>query len=174
MDSQIGRGTTFRVYLPQVEQKNVPQETVTVCPRARTRKATILVVEDSEDIREIMRQGLEIADYNVLVAADGVAALQVAEGRPEPIHLLITDVMMPGLRGTELAVELHKSRPDMKVIYMSGYSDDILTGVPVPGVFLQKPVEMQVLRYKIADILDLSPQSPNENHSGSLHLARGI
>ena len=140
VDSQIGRGSTFRVYLPQVEEKTTPKQNVLEYPQARTMKATILLVEDSEDLREIMRQGLEMANYDVLVAADGVAALQVAERHPEPIHMLITDVMLPGLRGPELAVQLYKSRPDMKVIYISGYSDDILANAPVQGLFVRKPI----------------------------------
>ena len=131
VDSRIGRGTTFNIYLPRVDEEQVePERSEKPLGYSRATAATALVVEDSEIFRVTMPRVLENAKFNVLLAANGIEALQIAARYQGPIHLLITDVMMPRLRGTEPAARLIASRPEMKVLYMSSYSTDILGKQP--------------------------------------------
>lgn len=122
---------------------------------------TILIVDDEPDVREFARDSLEAAGYRVLEAGDGEAALQVAEAHGEPIHLLLTDVVMPRLNGVELARRLTRLRPDMKVLYMSGFAvvgaqTEQLSG---PGLepgdpILPKPFNSEALIRKVREVLD--------------------
>jgi hypothetical protein len=130
---------------------------------------TVLVVDDEADVCELARDCLVAAGYRVLEARDGEEALRIAEGHPEPIHLLLTDVMMPRLNGVELAGRLTHQRPDMKVLYMSGFAvvgaqTEQLSG---PGLqagdpILPKPFSTEALVRKIREVLDrpAAPRSP--------------
>lgn len=175
VDSHVGKGSTFRVYLPLIEQKPELQHARQDPIQNRTMKATILLVEDSEPVRRLMQAGLETANLTILCAADGVEALQLAEHHPGPIHLLITDVMLPGMRGPEIAAQLSSSRPEMKILYISGYSDEILAGIQVKGRFIQKPVQVGELKRNVIEMLALSPQLKTEslpNAAPSLEASR--
>ena len=124
---------------------------------------TILLVENEYALRELMRRFLEGSGYAVLNARDGDEALSVATAHPTPIDLLLTDVVMPGMSGLELSQNLKKSRPGMPVLFMSGYSEEVLSRVGFMGpgeAFFQKPVTPARLYAKIREILRLtSPQS---------------
>jgi two-component system, cell cycle sensor histidine kinase and response regulator CckA len=118
---------------------------------------TILLVEDEEPLRKVIIELLTQIGYHVLSAANGKEAIEVAKTYPDKIHLLITDVIMPEISGPELAGELCTARPDLKVIYISGYTDDSLApeGVLQPGtVLVNKPFSVRVLSAKMREVLD--------------------
>ena len=124
---------------------------------ARGGQETILLTEDAVDLRALAREVLTRRGYQVLDAADGAEALALAERHPGPIHLLLTDVVMPRVSGRELAEELTARHPGLKVLYMSGYTDDAVLrhGVLRSAVaFLQKPFGPGVLARKVREILD--------------------
>jgi signal transduction histidine kinase len=154
--SKPGEGSTFRIYLPMV---TAPLD-YTRPPAAPVEKSdnfeTVLVVEDEEIVRELVCAVLEEQGYNVICAADGWEALQVAGDFDGTIHLLVTDVIMPHMNGPELAGKLSSIRPDMKVLYVSGYSDNDIgdQGVLDPRFeLLQKPFTPQTLARKIRDVI---------------------
>lgn len=110
----------------------------------------ILLVDDQSDLRSLLRRALELEGYSVWEAGDGEEALEIAETEGKRIHLLLTDLRMPGMDGYELARELTCRRPDIQVLYMSGYSENL----PPPGVpFLQKPFRLDTLKREIARLL---------------------
>jgi CheY-like chemotaxis protein len=154
--SELGRGTTFRIYLPQVEEAaDYGTHVRLVEPEARGSE-TILLVEDEESVRQLVRETLEAKGYKVLEAERGGTALQVAQEQHGPIHMLITDVVMPGMSGRELAEQLAKSHPQTKVLFLSGYTEDAIVhqGVLDPGTaFLQKPFTLQMLSRKVREVL---------------------
>lgn len=118
---------------------------------------TILVVDDEEPIRDLVRLHLESAGYSVLVAENGPAALALSQKHQGPIHLLLTDVLMPGMNGSVLASRLATTRPETKVLYISGYTPNIAVhySVPNPGTaFLPKPFTQEILLGTIRSILD--------------------
>ncbi|MFQ5817672.1 MAG: response regulator, partial [Terriglobia bacterium] len=124
---------------------------------ARLRAATVLVVEDEEPVRKVVREFLESMGYSVLEARDGGEAMQIAGGHPGPIHLLVTDVVMPGMGGPELARGLKPLRPDLKVLYMSGYPDNARGqhGAFERGAaVLHKPFTLDELARKVRDVLE--------------------
>jgi two-component system, cell cycle sensor histidine kinase and response regulator CckA len=155
--SEPGRGTTFKIYLPWVEGA---VETVEpgVAPAGAVRGSeTILLVEDDAGIRRLVRQVLAERGYWVLEAIHVKHAIQISEQHTVPIHLLVTDVVMPGMSGRELAEHLKPSRPDMKVLFMSGYTDKAIVhhGVLDPGTaYLQKPFTPDALARKVREVLD--------------------
>jgi len=104
-----------------------------------------------------MREALEVDNHKVLLAADGMEAVQIASGLSETIQLLVTDVMLPGMRGPELATKLTGTNPGMKVLYISGYSHEVLRDVQVHGEFVQKPVEFGIFRKRVSEILASLP-----------------
>jgi len=157
--SEVGHGTTFKVYLPKEEvvAKPVEMEDIPLYPSEG--EETVLVVEDERIVRELIREILSWQGYEVLVASRGAEALEVSERQKGPIHLLITDVVMPGMTGPELARRLTARRPATKVLFMSGYTDDSILhhGVLEPGTeFLQKPFTAESLGAKVRHILDAS------------------
>ena len=154
--SEPGKGTAFKIYFPPAEGSVAAAQPP---PDEDTPPGneTILVVEDEATLREITRECLEAAGYTVLEAAHGAAALDLSEGHGGAIQLLITDVVMPGLTGSELAQRLTADRPEMKVLFMSGYTDDavILRGVLTKEMpFVQKPFTIAQLARKVREVLD--------------------
>ena len=154
--SEPGRGTTFKVYLPQIDEAVAPVQSGTVlAPRAEGSE-TILVVEDEDAVRELARDILQASGYTVLEARHGGEALQIAERHPGPIHAMLTDVVMPDMSGRALTQRLVDVRPDVAVLYMSGYTDNAIVhhGVLDPGtVFLQKPFTPDALARKVREVL---------------------
>jgi PAS domain S-box-containing protein len=155
--SEVGVGTTFKVYLPTEVQLAAastlrPESSVKLRPNE-----TILLVEDEQAVRILTRQILQQRGYEVLEAKSGGDALVVAERFTEPIHLMITDVVMPKMSGRELAERLAPLRPRMKVLYVSGYTDEAIVhhGVVDPGAaFLPKPFTADALTRKVREVLD--------------------
>ena len=140
--SEPGKGSTFKVYLPVAESVPVVAETTDSIP-SRTGTATILVVEDQENVRELIREILEGKGYGVLVATNGAEALALLHSSAQQIDLLLTDVVMPGISGKELAEQLQREMPGLKVLFMSGYTENVIVnrGILKPGVeFLPKPL----------------------------------
>jgi hypothetical protein len=155
--SEPGRGTTFKIYLPRVREGIVPRnEPKPEVERVLRGDKTILVVEDQAEIRKLTQEILERYGYKVLTAASGGEGLLVAERHTGPIELMLTDVVMPGMTGRELANRLQPLRPAMKVLYMSGYTDHVVVhrGIVDLGVaYLQKPFTPEELAGKIRGIL---------------------
>jgi len=162
--SEVGKGTTFKIYLPRVDE---PVQPVVAMDRGKPEllrgSETILLVEDAESLRELTRMLLENNGFKVLVAENGTEAIELAEHKRQPIHLLLTDVVMPGMSGRELANYLTAKRPDMSVIYMSGYTNDAIAhhGVLDSGVFLiEKPFSQETLIRKLREVLDRTEKVP--------------
>jgi PAS domain S-box-containing protein len=155
--SEHRRGTTFKIYLPRHDSPSVeerPEGSPVAVPRGNE---TILLVEDEELVRVLARDVLRRQGYTVIEARDGADAMGVAMEHRGPIHLMITDVVMPNMGGQEAAVSLAPLHGDMKVLYMSGYSDDAIVrhGVLSPGAqFLPKPFRIDALLRKVRDVLD--------------------
>jgi PAS domain S-box-containing protein len=185
VDSEPGRGTTFQIFLPRVEETRVEesprkearvnesplseslaQQSVADAQPSRTAPSlatapkgteTILVVEDQDGIRDIVRESLRRNGYKVLIAVDGNEALQMAGGYSDPIHLLITDLIMPNIGGRELAQRLTPARPGMKVLFMSGYSEHSALDIEATSQsasVLQKPFSLDALARTVRCVLD--------------------
>ena len=154
--SEVGRGTTFRIYLPRVEEPAENASVTSASQSAAGGSETVLLVEDEESVRQLVRETLEAKGYKVLEANHGDAALQIASDYHGPIDMLITDVVMPGMSGRELSEQLSASDPDIKILYLSGYTEDAVVhqGVLEPGTsFLQKPFTLQALARKVREVL---------------------
>jgi two-component system, cell cycle sensor histidine kinase and response regulator CckA len=164
--SEVGHGTTFKVYLPRVAapaEKLIPEKQ-NAAPSPGTE--TILFVEDEENVRELVSEYLKARGYTVLEAGDGLAALELSAKHSGAIQLLITDVVMPKLSGRELATRVSAKRKDLKVLYISGYTDDSVFrhGVLEGGMsFLQKPFNLKALAEKVREVLDGVPASVNSD-----------
>jgi two-component system, cell cycle sensor histidine kinase and response regulator CckA len=158
--SEPGRGTTFKVYLPRFAGDAAVRRPVSgVHPALPTGSETVLVVEDEAAIRQLTKLILQKAGYTVLLAESPVAAERIASSHPGPIHLVLTDVVMPGMRGPELAERLLRLRPDLRVLFMSGYTDNAIAhhGFLDAGTeFLQKPFTPLGLMQKIREVLGRS------------------
>jgi two-component system cell cycle sensor histidine kinase/response regulator CckA len=156
--SEPGRGTSFKVYLPRVDEPPEPEVARAAAPEPARGTETVLVVEDAASVRMVTRQVLERYGYAVLEAPNGDTALRLATKHHGPIHLLLTDVVMPGLSGRQLAEQLAQLRPDMKVLYVSGYGDSAVVhhGILEAGVaYLQKPFTPEALARRVRDTLDV-------------------
>jgi PAS domain S-box-containing protein len=156
VDTAVGRGTTFSILLPQTV--GVPERAAPDAPRAHTAGGaeTILLVEDEEGVRTLSDRALAGRGYTVLAAPSGPDALRLAAAHAGPIHLLLTDVVMPEMSGRDLMHRLAATRPGLKVLYMSGYSEEAIArhGVVDPGTaFLQKPFTPDALAWRVRDIL---------------------
>jgi CheY-like chemotaxis protein len=154
--SEPGRGTTFKVYLPRADDVVPASEPgqAGVPPRG---SETVLLAEDQEQVRAVARRALAESGYTVVEASHGGDALKQAAAHPGPIHLLVTDVVMPGVSGRELAERLRGFRPVLKVLYLSGYTDDAVVrhGVlTAETAFLQKPFAGDALVRKVRQVLD--------------------
>jgi PAS domain S-box-containing protein len=161
--SEVGCGTTFKIYLPQVaEEVDAP----IVGQHKRGSSAgteTVLFVEDEQSVRELVRDYLRGVGYRVIEAGDGIEALKAVATNKGPIHILITDVVMPRLSGRDLATKLSSAWPDLKVLFISGYTDDTIVrhGVLEGGVaFLQKPFNLNALAEKIREVLKGDTPAP--------------
>ena len=157
VESAPGRGTTFRIYFPRVEQEVPgPMGAVEAIDPARGRE-TILLVEDEPAVRGLVHETLRLHGYTVLEARHGIEALLTSTKYVEPIHLLLTDVVMPQMSGPEVAEKILTIRPEIKVLYMSGYPDHPLFdqgGVSRQTGFLPKPFSPHVLAQKVREVLD--------------------
>jgi two-component system cell cycle sensor histidine kinase/response regulator CckA len=155
--SELGRGTTFKIYLPRIREAlpaGPSSPASFVVPRGTE---TILLVDDEEALRRLSIMALESSGYTVLEARNGEEALQICRQHPTPIHLLLTDVVMPKMSGRELADHTQAISPKLKVLYLSGYTDDAIIrhGVLESGMpFLQKPFTPSVLNRKVREVLD--------------------
>jgi PAS domain S-box-containing protein len=161
--SEVGCGSTFKIYLPEVtEEVEAPAiELETRGSSAGTE--TVLFVEDELSVRELVRDYLAGVGYRVLDAGDGIEALEAAKAHKGPIHILITDVVMPRLSGRDLATKLSSERPDTRVLFISGYTDDTIVrhGVLEGGVaFLQKPFNLKALAEKIREVMGAETRTP--------------
>ena len=155
--SEPGHGTTFKVYFPRFAEVGA-SEKADIAPKATPQGSeTILLVEDAEPLRELTRLFLEGAGYTVLEASSGAEALEKSRGHTGPIHLLVTDVIMPGMSGADLARKLRAERPESGIIFISGYTDDAIAhhGVLESGVtLLVKPFTRDALTSKVREVLD--------------------
>jgi two-component system, cell cycle sensor histidine kinase and response regulator CckA len=155
--SEVGRGTTFKVYLPRVDESAKEYNAVAKVEESSRGTETILLVEDEELVRNLAREVLESYNYQVLEAAKGGTALLLCEHHEEPISLLLTDIVLPEMSGHLLAERLSQLRPEMKVLYMSGYTDNAIVhhGVLDEGTnFIQKPFTPTALVKKVREVLD--------------------
>jgi two-component system, cell cycle sensor histidine kinase and response regulator CckA len=155
--SEVGHGTTFKVFLPREQSPATPAVRAPLPATRVVRGETILVVEDDEAMRSIAKRILAGAGYTVLAAANGGEGLLTCEQHAGEIHLLLTDVIMPLMSGRVFAERLAKVRPGMKVLYMSGYTDDAIIhhGVLDRGThFIGKPFAQADLLAKVRDVLD--------------------
>ena len=154
--SEPEKGTTFKIYLPRVAADAEPGETKQPPARGLRGSETILVVEDDDGLRNLARRVLQRYGYTVLQARGGEEALKVTEEHEGRIHLMLTDVVMPGMGGKDLAEHLQPLHPEIRVIYMSGYTDNAIArhGVLAPGLaFLQKPFTPEALVSKVREVL---------------------
>lgn len=154
--SEPGEGTTFKIYLPRVDEplSGQKEEVIGEIPGGRE---TILVVEDEETVRKLAVRLLKRQGYKVLEASGGGEAFVLCEKYKEPIHLILSDVVMPGMSGREVVERLQKIHPEAKVLYMSGYTDNVIVhhGILEEGIeFLQKPFTLEGLARKVREVLD--------------------
>jgi CheY-like chemotaxis protein len=162
--TEPGIGTTFKIYLPRIDEEEslsgiCSDSASTSSPRG---SEVVLLVEDEKGVRELTREYLEMSGYTVLEADDGSSALGIAREYKGPIHVLITDVVMPGLSGRELSEQVANLRPEIKVLYMSGYTDQsaFRNGILDKGAeLLQKPFGMSTLASKLREILMSQPSA---------------
>jgi PAS domain S-box-containing protein len=157
--SEPGAGSTFKIYLPRVTAESGERLPVPTEARAAGGTETVLLAEDNEPVRVLAERILRGEGYAVLVAAHGYEALQLAKAHPGPIHLLLTDVMMPGMSGPRLAEELERDHPETAVVFMSGYTEHTVVergslreGIP----YLQKPFTPGALIRRVREMLDTS------------------
>ena len=157
LDSEPGRGTTFEIFLPRVEDElEAPaEEEQAVAPTGGDE--TILLVEDEEQVRELALEILTMNGYRVLVARHGAEALRMCEQHGDIIDLMLTDMIMPQMNGHELYRRASEVRPEMKVVFMSGYTDRDVVGVEAFGEelpYIQKPFSLDSLARQIRQVLD--------------------
>jgi len=155
--SEPGQGSTFQIYLPLAEEAESTGLAEAPAPRHARGSETVLLVEDEEEVRELAREILALSGYTLLTAGDPAEAIRLSQGHHGVIHLLVTDVVMPGMSGRQLADRLTAERPGLKVIFMSGYTDNAIVhhGVLDPGTaFVQKPFTPESLTRKVREVLD--------------------
>ena len=159
--SEHGVGTTLKIYLPTVfteKAGDAAQEANSSRHFQSARQAkTVLVVEDKDNIREIVREMIELGGYQVLTAGSGSEAIKICDENPETIDLLLTDIIMPEMNGYEVGKKVRRLRPDMKVIYMSGYGSDVISRgdlLEKEDLFIEKPFTSNILLAKIDEALN--------------------
>jgi CheY-like chemotaxis protein len=153
--TELGVGTTFKILLPAAESLTNPKSTMLeIAPRGTE---TVLLAEDEPEVRRLARLALNSRGYVVLEASNGTEALAIVGRYPKTIHLLVTDVVMPGMSGRELGEALRLVQPSIKVLYMSGFTDDAVVRhgiVDATDAFLQKPFTPLSLARKVRSVLD--------------------
>jgi PAS domain S-box-containing protein len=155
--SEVGRGTTFKIYLPRVDEGAPEYKRSSHLDEVYQGTETILLIEDEEMLRKLAQQSLSMYGYRVLAAANGASAISICQQHPEKIDLVLTDVIMPGLSGREVADRLLELRPEMRVLFMSGYTDDAIVHQGVldeAANFLQKPFAPDSLAQKVREVLN--------------------
>jgi CheY-like chemotaxis protein len=156
VDSKLGQGTTIHIYLPRVDAAPAPAAPGHEILPASSGAGNILIVEDQDDVRRLAAKILEMCGYHVIESASGEEALAKIDGDPGIVDLVLTDVIMPGLNGRELAEQLQTRLPSAKVLFMSGYTEDVIAcrGVLHSGVaYIQKPFTPAALSAKVRDVL---------------------
>jgi CheY-like chemotaxis protein len=162
--SEPGRGTTIQIWLPRVEESEEvaglpqPKELLEAKPILGTE--TVLLAEDDQGVRNVAREFLKMKGYRVLEAGNATEAIRIAQESTETIHLLLTDIVMPGLKGEELVARVTSIRPDVKVLYMSAYTEDAIVnlGILAPGTnFIEKPFGPDELARKVRKVLEAVP-----------------
>ena len=154
--TEPGIGTTFKIYFPSVQPIHEIESPTFKINNIVKGSETILIVEDEAALLQVTRRSLEEAGYAILAARNPIEAIQIAESHPGPIHLMVTDVILPGINGAQLASQLSSLRPEMKVLFISGYTDHAIIrhGVLEPGLaFLQKPISPKTLIRKVGELL---------------------
>jgi CheY-like chemotaxis protein len=162
VESEPGRGSTFTVYLPRAPAPLDTSAPAPPVPGAATGTETVLLVEDDGQVRSLARAALQAAGYSVLEASGGADALRISGEHPGTIDLLLTDVVMPGMSGQELADRLVAHRPHARVLYISGYAEPALAHqgqTNGPDIVLQKPFGPGALVRRVRQILDIAPRS---------------
>jgi two-component system cell cycle sensor histidine kinase/response regulator CckA len=155
VQSEEGHGTTFHIYLPRVEEP-AEKHSVPVARAAAGGTETVLLVEDEQSVRQLVRDTLAAKGYRVVEADNGEAGLAAAAQHDGAIDLVITDVVMPGMGGREMVKQLALARPDTKVLYLSGYTEDAIVSegtIESGTAFLQKPFTLQNLSRKVREVL---------------------
>lgn len=157
--SEVDRGTTFKVYLPTVpEEADATPISRNIPKKVSGGTETILVVEDEEAVRLLISNTLSLQGYNVLQAVNGAKALELSNEYKGHIHLVVTDVVMPGMTGPELVERISDIRPDMKILYMSGYTDGTISQQGLLDgeiAFIEKPFGIELLAQKVREVLDV-------------------
>ena len=157
--SEPGRGTTIRIWFPRVEEQEsaaIRQPVQVSEAHASGAAETVLVVDDEDGVRRVAREFLKIKGFSVLEAREAREAIHVASQHAGPIHVLLTDVVMPGMKGEELVEQISALRPDVKVLYMSAYTEDAVLnlGILAPGTnFIEKPFGPDDLARKVREVL---------------------
>ncbi len=159
VDSEVGRGTTFRVFLPRIDAPSTSSGRFTIDEGVGPRGTeTVLLVEDDDDVRDFVQDVLRSHGYDVLSAVDGTQALSIIEQHGGTIDLLVTDVIMPRMMGSEVASRVASLRPGVKVLYISGYPGDAIVKQGVPEhAFVQKPFSVSALAKRVRALLDDTP-----------------
>lgn len=155
VESELGRGSRFDVYLPAIERSADSKTPIVATELPSRGSETVLLVEDEDAVRSLVREVLRGRGYQVLEAQKSAEALEICNTHPGPIDLLVTDVVLPQISGRALAQQLNPARPEMKVLYISGYTDDKMLQHGIPGAaFLQKPFSSDVLARTVRNMLD--------------------
>jgi two-component system, cell cycle sensor histidine kinase and response regulator CckA len=157
VESAPGQGAAVSIYLPRVAPVVKPATPAPSATELPGGSETILLAEDNPGVRALARQMLTSLGYTVLEAENGRRALQRASAHPGPIHLLLTDLVMPEMGGVALVERLRATRPQTRVLFMSGYTDEVAAdhGLPEPGtVFVQKPFKLHDVALKVRQVLD--------------------
>ncbi len=156
--SEPGLGTTFKIYLPRVAQQTIMPTAIRAVDEAPRGSETVLLVEDEDAVRQSTSEFLSLSGYRVLEAKNGKDALETARRHPGAIDLLVTDVVMPIMGGTQVAQNLTAERPDMKVLFVSGYAESTVLrqgAIDLVGHFLQKPFTLKMLSRKMREVLQV-------------------
>ncbi|MFZ0908532.1 MAG: PAS domain S-box protein [Candidatus Acidiferrales bacterium] len=155
--SEVGKGTTFKIYLPSVEEEVAPPDAHPAVASLPRGTETVLLVEDEEGVRNLAKEYLELCGYKALVAENGQAAIDLVSKHSGPIDLIMTDIVMPGISGSDLAKKILAVRPEIRIVFMSGYTDHAMIhhGILSSDILLlQKPFTMSTLAHKLREALD--------------------
>jgi CheY-like chemotaxis protein len=156
VESELGKGAAFEIFLPRINGCVLPAANAQNGRVTIGGSQTILIVEDQEEVRRFASEVLRFYGYCVMEAPNGTQALKIAHDCPKPIHLLLTDVVMPDMNGRELADALHPLRPEMLILYMSGYSEDVIAHRGVVDreiAYLSKPFTPATLAMRVSELL---------------------